>query len=380
MTKFSLFRTSILPLFLILMLAGRPCFSQEKFLIDLVPNAFTISNRAFFVDSVIDNRTEVETIGVVQKGMANRQVPANLTGGVALALKNYFTVVARRINGKDQIRIIAVVDDFSISEKTYRMKETGFADVSISYCESDSGRLRRVYLSQEHRESGGMDVTSSHLKRILLCLESGLQKLSATGLGHQSAKAYVTLGQQWMPYSDGSILTSASFQKGIYKNYRELRSNSPSIKTDFKATPKKDFVELRDLTTGEKISEPFGFSDGKDIYINTFFYNQTNRKALYAKVVEKGRYFVWLDHYVGPGEGAAVQGMFGALGYAAAKSSLDCIALDLKTGVITPLNEKGLKKIFASDQTLLDEMKVEKNLGIDTQLRLIKEFNTAHKD
>ncbi|MGC4020577.1 MAG: hypothetical protein QM734_00845 [Cyclobacteriaceae bacterium] len=75
-----------------------------------------------------------------------------------------------------------------------------------------------------------------------------------------------------------------------------------------------------------------------------------------------------------------VRGAFGAIGYAAAKSGLDCIALDLKTGVIVPLNRKNLTKILNKDQALLEQMNASKDLDIKKQLELIKEFNLKHQD
>ncbi|MGC4020578.1 MAG: hypothetical protein QM734_00850 [Cyclobacteriaceae bacterium] len=245
------------------------------------------------MDSVIDNRANKESIGVVQKGMSNRQVAADFTIGFLPALQNYFNVVVGKINDR-QKRVIAVIDEFNIAEKTYRMKEVGFADVSISFCVLDSG-LRKLYACSNHQESGGMDVTASHIKRINACLEGCLKEFASKGSQNQGPLEFIKPNQQWKPYDPETILTTNLLKKGIYKDFRELRTNSPSITTEFQVTPKKDFFELRTISSNEKISEPFGFSDGKDIYINTFFYNQSNRKALYSKVVEKGHTsFGWI--------------------------------------------------------------------------------------
>lgn len=356
-----------------------PCLAQEKHLIDLEPNQFVITDRTFYIDSVVDNRPNKESIGVVQKGMNNRQVAADFTIGFLPALTKYFKVVAGKVHDR-QTKLIAVVDDFNISEKTYRMKETGFAYASISFCELDSGKLRKIFHCSEMQESGGMDVTSSHAKRINACLEKCLRQMAVKGFKSKVPAEYVKLEEQWQPYGPETILTTASLKKGIYLNFTELRTNSPSNNSEFVITPKKDFVELRNALTKEKITEPFGFCDGTDIYINTFFYNQTNKKALYSKVIEKGRYFVWMDHYVSSGERAAMFGALGAVGYAAAKSGRDCMSLDLKTGVITPLTKKTLTKILSEDQTLLEQVKGATTISIETQLELIKQFNNKHKD
>ncbi|MBI1769899.1 MAG: hypothetical protein HY015_04955 [Bacteroidetes bacterium] len=356
---------------------AKPGLCQEKHLIELQPSIFIIPDRTFYIDSVIDNRSNKESIGVVQKGANMVQVSADLTGGFTNSLQNYFKTVVGKAHSK-QRRLIAVFDEFNILEKTYRFKETGYADMEISFCELDSGKLRKFYTCTDHQESGGLDVTGSHLRRINSCLASCLKKLATATPESTSHREYLTLGQQWMPYDSNSILVAPVLKKGIYKNYKELRTNSPSIMTEFKIIPQYGYIELRTLTSDKRINEAFGFSDGKDIYINTFFYNKGNAKAHYAQVIEKGRYFVWLDHYLAPGDAAAIGLAFGPFGTAIASNGFDCISLDLKNGLIIPLNEKTLSIILAHDPELLQEMKASKKLSIADQLKLVKAYNSKH--
>ncbi len=83
----------------------------------------------------------------------------------------------------------------------------------------------------------------------------------------------------------------------------------------------------------------------------------------------------WVDHYVGLGEQAAVQAGFGLIGYAVAKSGLDCILLDIKTGIIAPIKDKKFKKIFMSDPEVFNQFD-SSNLAITEQLNLVKQFNS----
>jgi hypothetical protein len=164
-------------------------------------------------------------------------------------------------------------------------------------------------------------------------------------------------------------------------DFNELRSNSPSGSPDFSIERKGDLYLLKN-EVGKKMKEPFGFCDGESIYINTFFYNPTNGKAVYAKVLEEGRLLAWFDHYLSAGEAAAVQAAFGLIGYAVAKSGdLDCIVLDLKTGIITPLTKTGMERVLKEDQELLNGyQQTGRSKDEGFQMSLVKKFNSRHFD
>ncbi len=74
------------------------------------------------------------------------------------------------------------------------------------------------------------------------------------------------------------ILTTKKFRYGIYRTFNEFKSNSPSIISGFEILADSSFLARHKLKTkkGKIIKEVYGFSDGKNIFISTKTYAQTN--------------------------------------------------------------------------------------------------------
>ncbi len=67
--------------------------SQKRVhLITLSPKQ-SVEKKEFFISQVIDNRRNKGSTGIVQKGMANRPVPALLDIGLEFQLMKAFTVL-----------------------------------------------------------------------------------------------------------------------------------------------------------------------------------------------------------------------------------------------------------------------------------------------
>lgn len=80
------------------------------------------------------------------------------------------------------------------------------------------------------------------------------------------------------------IISDTVYKKGIYRTFEEFRFNKPSIDLDYKIVSKKSGYGLFgaegsipvyrldvDKKVGKSIGKIFGFSDGRNIYINPSF-------------------------------------------------------------------------------------------------------------
>jgi hypothetical protein len=349
-------------------------YAQQDFVVKLKPEVLTITNRTFFIDSVVDARAVTVNIGMAQVGMNNRQVEANFDKPFEAALTDYFKTVLPRHEG--QVRIVALVNELRISEKTYKLKERGIADVSITFCRIDSGKLYSLQTFDYQQESGGMDVTAAHQSRLTLALKNCIEKFSKTDT-HAPGVVINNTDVEWdSSNKERNILECSERIPGVYAKFTQLRSNSPERK-DVYLKPRGILFMAHDNES--KLVEPFGVCDGISIYVNTYFYNAVAGKGQFAKVIEEGRILAWYDHYVSATEAGFAGGAFGGIGIAAATSDLDIIGLDLKTGLIKPIKIKSLEQLLAEDPELLSQYRQEKDKGdVVTMMRYVKAFNVRN--
>jgi hypothetical protein len=266
-------------LFVCLLLAF-PIFAQKPHTISLEPELISLSNRQFYIAKVIDKRLMKDNIGVVQKGLNNRQTEAIMKDGVEATFQSYFEKSLPKFS-QELAPIVLIINNFRVSEKTHLMKEVGKAELSLSFCREGNTGLQKLLETNAEDTNNGMDVTGGHSKRIkaviLKCLtEFHLQfkhpitqnaenmaetKEKAEGLLIESSNNSNSLANPDISglvidsttNPENHILTCAVRKVGIYKNFQELVTNSPSITTPFELTNQgSDFVMLRDIQTGKK--------------------------------------------------------------------------------------------------------------------------------
>jgi hypothetical protein len=386
---------------LVCLLFALPTFGQKPHVVDLDPEMIDLPNRGFYIAQVIDQRPMKDNIGVVQKGLANRQTSAVMRGDLVTVWQNYFDKSLPKTSA-ELVPITLIINNFLISEKTYMMKEVGKAELTVSFYREATIERQKLLTNSAEETNNGMDVTGGHSKRIkaviLKCLtdfNQQFQQLIAQtpellGKNNEIQDGLIIESNSPSPLSnpdaqevapstnldtENHILTCTKRKIGIYKNFQELVSNSPSITTTFELTRQGgDFVMLRDGQTGKKIKDAFGFYDGNTFYINTFNYSP---KKTYARVVAEGRYFAWIDNYVSPATaGVAGGGGFGLLGAALVASDLDCVFLDLKTGVVKVAKKESMDQVLSEDQELWQKYQQSNSKrNYATQLEFILEFN-----
>ncbi len=361
----------------IILLPSYNLLAQQIKIIKLIPEPINLSNRNFYIDSIVDVRLNKTNIGEAQMGLFNKRVKANLEGDFVITLTQFFKSSLPKPNTPSK-RIILVVNHLMIDEKTYSMKEVGLAETGLVFCILDSGKLKKVFEYDSKSENGGMDVTGGHSKRIKECFLNSINAFASSDWKTRQSEIYK--GQPVNTLTkDEHILYTTERRRGIYKNFEELVSNSPSINIPFKVINKNKFTFIEDMNLSNRIKGYYGFCDGSNLYINTLDYNASDGKH-FAKLIEEGRYCLFLDHYVGGGEQIASQVAFGLVGSALAKSGWDNIVLDMKTGEIFPLYDDTMKKILKEDLEYYDEYLnlSEGKTDLKIQLGLIKKFNARN--
>ncbi|AYB29454.1 DUF6563 family protein [Chryseolinea soli] len=353
--------------------------AQKDFTVTLKPEPLVLPNRMFYIDSVVDARAVKGSIGMAQVGMNNRQVDASFDKPFDAALLTYFKQVTPL--QANQQRIVAVVNELRIGERTYKMKERGTADVEITFCRLDSGRLRAVGTYSDMQESGGMDVTAAHPKRLATALNTCITKFNASDWPNNPGTLYEAAAEWNGTDNAHNIVRSMVRNAGIYEKFTQLRSNSPVSQNAIPIIQRLegDLFLVRDKVTEKKLREPFGVSDGTSVFINTFFYNVNSGKGVFARVTEEGRYMAWFDHYMTATEKGLWAGGFGAIGGAAASADLDLIVLDLKTGVISPVKLYTVDELFKDDPELLAKFQQDRNKRDPAvMLSYVKMYNASH--
>jgi hypothetical protein len=182
------------------------------------------------------------------------------------------------------------------------------------------------------------------------------------------------------------LLTTKKFRYGIFRTYSEFKTNSPSIEGEFKITEEKGMGRYRLFSDNDKkVRKVYGFSDGRDLYVNAKTYDQTN---YFVKVTavgpityfedEAGKRNKLVEHTQGYG--------FGLIGMLIAEQSLTprvrknpgmIIYLPDEEGYAYALDEPSLSSIFKEDDPeLYKKYKEEKDQrGFVTLLRYVVEFN-----
>ena len=166
-------------------------------------------------------------------------------------------------------------------------------------------------------------------------------------------------------------------EKGLYRNFMELRDNKPFIVSDFTAvqtratnseiSPRAYFKitfndKNADIRKPEK--ELYALSDGHDLYINT---NSAGRKKGFVKACCFGQYAYFHEINPNPGDfsNTAVAagiggGVLGAIAVGSAETSNHgsfprqlVFILDLETGLVAPLNPFKMERILENEPDML---------------------------
>ncbi len=274
-----------------------PVYSQT--LISLSDKKAAIKNPKFYISEIIDSRSNKEIVGIVQRGMNNKQEIAQFKNGFQNELKNCLTEFLQPQT--DLSPLIIRVLKLNVFERTLLTSETAIAEVVVEFYKNTDRGIILIKSAGSTVTSNGIDVTRSHGKNIELCLADCLSQVNTALSKHQPVfdspighkKLFETpdvLAEYKYP-----ILKDTSLVKGVYKNFIEFRDNAPGIIMDFSIKEKANYTGAAyDATKGVvktadgKVSNVWGYSDGEKIFIKL-------GQEFFQVFVEDGIF--WFDGY-----------------------------------------------------------------------------------
>jgi len=318
-------RPLVIGLFVFLSLGAR----GQVELISLKREPVELPKRTYNIAAVVDARDDTVRVGVIQKGMLNKKVEANLATGCRQHLADYLKYIMPPQEGLDSV--VLVINELKISEKTTMSSETGTLTYRYSFLLVHEGELFDILELHDAISEKGMDVTNKHESRIRRSLLKSLTRLSAVDFTTALTKPRILDSVRSVKVY--AIQTAEKPVKGIYQTLDEFCNNSPSIVREFEIRRKSKgarvwlgTVENKPFYINEsgervKIKEDiWGFSDGNKCYIKI--------KAEYFELINRNGVFEYWGYVTMAEEtGGMVGGLIGSI------PQRTLFQLDLATGI-----------------------------------------------
>lgn len=338
--------------------------SIKPHVVEIPNHGIFIPNQRFNITGVLDNRVNNESIGIVQKGMGGRQVPAVFPRELAVYLLEFFQHNLSTYVGVPQV--ILKVDRLYISERALATEGFGFAELAVEMLVEENGEILSLGRFESNMEESAFDVTASHGERLYQVLLNCLHQFAASDM----APVVYTQSEREIDPIDYKIL----MRKGLFKNYSEWSNpNSKSeLPTDFQIRRVNDGgTAIRyqpiDPRTNKRIKGVFAMSDGQSFYINSSQYTAAD---YFVRATALGRYFLFEDQVTDPVAGAA----FGLLG-SLASTSKNLYVFDTKSGLVRVLDTTLMKELLLPYPELMDKWK-NSNGKRDVKKELIESINS----
>lgn len=310
-----------------------------------IPNhGMYIPNQAFNIVAVVDGRDHSESIGVVQKGMGNRQAPAVFPAELDIYLKGYFSQNMSTFVGVKPVTL--KVDRLFVSERTMATKELGFVELAIEILSEEGGQTYSLGKFQANLEESALDVTGSHGERIYQVILNCLHQFAASGM---EPVTYSESLNEPEPIDYQKLM-----RKGLFINFSEWANPNAQLQNtmDFKIKTLSDGTKITryqpiDANTNKRIKGLFAIVDGNAFYINASQYAAAD---YFVKAKVLGRYFVFEDQVSDPVAGAAF-GLIGSL----ASTSTNLYVFDIKSGMVRVLDNSYMKELLLPYPELMEK-------------------------
>lgn len=161
-----------------------------------------------------------------------------------------------------------------------------------------------------------------------------------------------------------NILTDTVYKKGIYRNFEEFKTNSPSIEMNHAVKSNSSPMPMNDWTSysidipkddSKAIGPVYGFCNGHSIYVTSGKPEEMHKPA-FEQVLYVGPYSFYQDQ-----GGLSVMPVMtpGGMGVGMTTGSMPIYdkIINMKTGEVTILTNGTLKKMMADNPQLLSEFK-----------------------
>jgi hypothetical protein len=350
---------------------------QEQYLINISELTLRTSTYGYYVDEVLDARTNKNAIGFVLKGLKEVKVSANLENGLESALLNLFQRSFPKNEGQKKMTIR--VNHFEIYEISTMSKTAAIFMVNLSFLEKKQNGYLELYNVGATIDDSALNPTKIHNDNIVqgvnYCCKIFSEHARTGRLWQKTFDIDTSIDSI---YSNYPILKVQKPKVGFFKTIEDFRDNLPDTSFQFSFYSEEEVSENQWIckakwSTGFKIDEDdklYALCDGVHYYLkngNEFirltpkkggfsFYSFSNKKTVTAEDLVSSVLVSVIASAVLPG--------FGAIFFFSKNTSLVENHLDFKCSnfistIIPPQPPK-------EEATLI--LHFEKNKNIPTEL------------
>lgn len=248
--------------------------SAQK-VIELSKSRLDVGKRRFNITQVVDVRYDTTRLGIARLGLENRKEPIILSEPLDKAVQKYFS--SKLPAQPDLPNIILRVSRLGLWEEITSTGTEG-ARVAVDFEFFLQKEDRYAFIGDRkfrYTEGLGSNVTKYHDDNLRAALQSALDYLqdSVDWKTVDALPADATL-ESFSQRITPRILTDSIPVTGAYKNFTDFRNNSPRVAARIDVEDGSNVLliegrkgKFRRVNANDKI---WGFSDGKNLYINQF--------------------------------------------------------------------------------------------------------------
>jgi len=225
---------------------------------------------------VIDNLSEKQLIGYVQKGVLNRVEKIYYAGTLPVTLGKFFTWGSK--SGTKEKNLVVVLNELFLSENTHEFSETGRFRLSLRlFNQNDNGKFREILDVDSVFTVKGLDVTKRLLRSVNEQFCAIAQQAASVKPNELDNKEEHLLEDLYKLDSLDKLqiplYTSNALARGIYKDYNHLKMNTPNDDSEIIIDAKKpDKVKIYKVYKANnrkiqlKSEGIYAVCDGKRLY------------------------------------------------------------------------------------------------------------------
>ncbi len=229
-----------------------------------------------YIDSVIASFSDSARIGTVLRGLGNKPIPAFVAGGIAEGIHG----VLKNPEGDDRaLHCTMRVNALDIREISTGTSEKATCALNFELLSlTDSGWVRLFDHAALTTVGGGLDATGKQAANIVEAFAQGFAEFSRL---HHSGELPIPVlvdapkaGVNAAENRAYPVLLVGAPARGSYRSFMAFRDQQPDTSVAFtmkavgKDDPLREMYKLKTARDEAMPSEPWGVSDGKQLYIN----------------------------------------------------------------------------------------------------------------
>lgn len=337
----------------------------------------TLKNRRFSCLEVMDARINKENIG---SAIGNANAIAQLAGDFVSHLTTTINKMLPQDEGKP--RLIIIVRNLSISEKTESTEKLAFCKVEIEFAKKVDSTLYSLGVFDANIIGKGNDVTNFHDKRILLALEECFKKLDETNW--ENAKEFIIEDIHRKLMYDFKTVPP----EGAYFNFEQMVRRIPvdTFKIDIRQynSSQKNPIYAAKSNKIDLPREIQYVSDGENIYLHFSKYEFAKSTFLGKYIYFRGKFQPFSNTEINLASGAAyvaagiitgVLGGFVIIPTGNSNAPINGLVLDTETGELKGLTDYYITNITKSYPEIFKEYRASKR-NLEAKEMVIKKLNS----